>query len=457
VDADFDLRLVPDAVRGIVARLRDLGFRSWIVGGGVRDALLGKAPADWDVATDARPDDLMRAFPKAVPTGLQHGTVTVVDGDAHFEVTTLRGESAYSDGRRPDAVHFVDDITADLARRDFTVNALAVEPATGAVLDPFGGRADMAARTLRAVGDPRERFAEDGLRALRAARFVATLEFDLEPATAAAIAPALSTYEKVSPERVREEWLKTMKARRPSRAFEVMRSTGMLAVTCPEMLEGVGMAQNKWHALDVWRHGMACMDHCVGDPVLRLAALLHDVGKPRTRAFSDKTKDWTFYDHDKVGAAMAEPICQRLRFSTDERRRIVDLVRHHLFHYDGWTDAAVRRWIRRVGRERIADLWALNEADVRGKGDVVDAAELQPLERMKAHVARVLAAGDALAVRDLAIDGRDLMRELGLAPGKALGALLDELLERVTEDPARNEPALLLALAREIAAARGLR
>jgi tRNA nucleotidyltransferase (CCA-adding enzyme) len=199
------------------------------------------------------------------------------------------------------------------------------------------------------------------------------------------------------------------------------------------------------------------MDHCVGDPVLRLAALLHDVGKPRTRAFSDKTKDWTFYDHDKVGAAMAEPICQRLRFSTDERRRIVDLVRHHLFHYDGWTDAAVRRWIRRVGRERIADLWALNEADVRGKGDVVDAAELQPLERMKAHVARVLAAGDALAVRDLAIDGRDLMRELGLAPGKALGALLDELLERVTEDPARNEPALLLALAREIAAARGLR
>ncbi len=457
MDADFDLRLVPDAVRGIVARLRDLGFRSWIVGGGVRDALLGKAPADWDVATDARPDDLMRAFPKAVPTGLQHGTVTVVDGDAHFEVTTLRGESAYSDGRRPDAVHFVDDITADLARRDFTVNALAVEPATGAVLDPFGGRADMAARTLRAVGDPRERFAEDGLRALRAARFVATLEFDLEPATAAAIAPALSTYEKVSPERVREEWLKTMKARRPSRAFEVMRSTGMLAVTCPEMLEGVGMAQNKWHALDVWRHGMACMDHCVGDPVLRLAALLHDVGKPRTRAFSDKTKDWTFYDHDKVGAAMAEPICQRLRFSTDERRRIVDLVRHHLFHYDGWTDAAVRRWIRRVGRERIADLWALNEADVRGKGDVVDAAELQPLERMKAHVARVLAAGDALAVRDLAIDGRDLMRELGLAPGKALGALLDELLERVTEDPARNEPALLLALAREIAAARGLR
>lgn len=457
MDAAFDLSLVPDAVRGIVARLRDLGHGSWIVGGCVRDALRGRTPYDWDVATQARPDELLRAFPKAVPTGLQHGTVTVVVDGAHYEVTTLRGESAYSDGRRPDAVRFVDDITADLARRDFTVNAIAVDPATGAVVDPFDGRGDLARRVLRCVGDPRERFAEDGLRVLRAARFCATLEFDLDAATAAAIAPTLDTYRKVSPERVRDEWLKTMKAARPSRAFEVMRATGMLAVTCPEMLEGVGMAQNKWHAFDVWRHGMSCMDACGGDPVLRVAALLHDVGKPRTRAFSDKTKDWTFYDHDKVGAAMAEPICERLRFSTDERRRIVDLVRHHLFHYDNWTDAAVRRWIRRVGRERIDDLWRLNEADVRGKAESIDAADLAPLERMKQHVARVLAAGDALAVRDLAVDGTDLMRELSLAPGKALGRILDDLLERVTEDPTQNQPATLLELARAIVARRGER
>jgi tRNA nucleotidyltransferase (CCA-adding enzyme) len=452
----FDLRLAPAAVHGIVARLRELGFRSWLVGGGVRDALRGVPPADWDVATDARPDDLLRAFPKAAPTGLKHGTVTVVDDGKHYEVTTLRGESAYSDGRHPDAVRFVDDITADLARRDFTVNAIAVDPATGAVTDPFGGGRDLSARVLRAVGEPRERFAEDGLRVLRAARFVATLEFELDPATAAAIAPTLDTFRKVSPERVRDEWLKTMKARRPSRAFEVMRATGMLAITCPELLEGVGMAQNKWHAFDVWRHGMACMDHCVGDAVLRVAALLHDVGKPRTRAFSDKTRDWTFYDHDRVGAVMAEPICERLRFSNDERRRVVDLVRHHLFHYDDWTDAAVRRWIRRVGRERIADLWALNEADLRGKGDAIDAGDMTPLLRMKEHVARVLAAGDALTVRDLAVDGADLMREIGLPPGKGIGILLGELLELVTEDPARNEPAALLASARRIAADRGM-
>jgi tRNA nucleotidyltransferase (CCA-adding enzyme) len=450
--SSFDLRVVPAAVVATAARLRDAGRRAWLVGGGVRDVLRGTAANDWDLATEARPDELMRLFPKAVPTGLQHGTVTVVDGGAHYEVTTLRGETTYSDGRRPDAVHFVDDITADLARRDFTVNAIAVDAGTGAVIDPFGGLRDLGTRTLRAVGEPRERFAEDGLRALRAARFCATLAFEIEPATLAAIGPSLDTFRKVSPERVRDEWMKAMRAQAPSRAFEVMRTTGMLAITCPELLEGVGMAQNKWHAFDVWRHGMACMDACLGDPVLRIAAVLHDVGKPRTRAFSDKTKDWTFYEHDRVGAEIAEPIVQRLKFSNEERARIVALVRHHLFHYDQWTDAAVRRWLRRVGRERVDDLFALNEADVRGKADQVAAADLAPLQAMKDHVARVLAAGDALSVRDLAVDGNDLMRELGLPPGRRLGEVLDHLLELVTVEPANNQPAPLLAAARTFVA-----
>lgn len=448
----FDLGRVPGDVLAIVAKLRDAGFRSWIVGGCVRDTLLGRGASDWDVATDAPPAMLMQVFPAAIPTGLQHGTVTLVMGGRHYEVTTLRGETTYSDGRHPDAVHFVDDITADLARRDFTVNAIAVEPASGALIDPFGGLRDLAAKTIRAVGDPRARFAEDGLRVLRGARFCATLEFELEPATFAAIEPTLGTFRKVSPERVRDEWLKTMRARRPSRAFELMRSSGMLAVTCPELLEGVGMAQNKWHAFDVWRHGMACMDACPGDPVLRIAALLHDVGKPRTRAFSDKTKDWTFYEHDRVGAEIAEPICERLKFSNHERTRIVALVRHHLFHYDQWTDAAVRRWIRRVGKERIEDLFTLNEADVRGKAPAIEAADLAPLAAMKEHVARVLAAGDALSVRDLAIDGHDLMRELGRQPGPWLGEVLGQLLEQVTAEPAKNERQALLAAARSLVA-----
>ena len=449
----FDLRVVPAEVLGIAGRLQAAGQRAWIVGGCVRDVLLGRAATDWDLATDARPEALLRLFPNAVPTGLQHGTVTVVVDGEHYEVTTLRGETTYSDGRRPDAVHFVDDIVADLARRDFTVNAIAVDPGSGALIDPFGGRADLRRQRLRAVGSPRERFAEDGLRVLRAARFCATLEFELDEATRAAIAPTLDTFRKVSPERVRDEWLKTMRGRRPSRAFELMRDTGMLAITCPELLEGVGMAQNKWHAFDVWRHGMACMDACVGDPVLRIAALLHDVGKPRTRAFSDKTQDWTFYEHDRIGAEIADPICQRLKFSTDERQRIVALVRHHLFHYDQWTDAAVRRWIKRVGRDRVEDLFALNEADLRGKADQIEAEAMAPLLQMREHVARVLAAGAALSVRDLAVDGRDLMRELGLPPGPRLGRLLDQLLDRVLSEPGLNARGALLEAARALVAA----
>lgn len=455
----FDLSAVPGDIFAICDRLRQAGKRAWIVGGCVRDTLLGKPASDWDVATDARPNELLRLFPRAIPTGIAHGTVTVVvhGHDAsgaretrHYEVTTLRGEAGYSDGRRPDEITFVDDITADLARRDFTVNAMAVDPTTGTIVDPFSGHADMASKTLRAVGDPLERFSEDGLRVLRAARFSATLGFELEPRTYAAIEPTLGTYRKVSAERVRDEWIKTMKATKPSRAFDIMRATGILAVTCPELMEGVGMEQNRYHSYDVWTHALSCLDACVGDPILRIAALLHDVGKPRTRARSPKTNDYTFYDHDKVGAEIADPILLRLRFSNDERARIVSLVRHHLFHYDGWSDSAVRRWIRRVGKDRIEDLYALNEADLRGKGPIFKEADLAALTLLRAHVDKVLREGTALSTRDLAINGKDLMKELGLVPGPGIGKMLDELLEAVTSDPAVNERASLLALAKEL-------
>jgi tRNA nucleotidyltransferase (CCA-adding enzyme) len=444
------LRAVPPDVLGLCNKLRAAGKRAWVVGGCVRDLLAGREVADWDIATDARPDEMLRVFPRAIPTGIEHGTITVVVSGKHYEVTTLRGEGAYSDGRRPDSVHFVDDITADLARRDFTVNAIAIDPLDGHIIDPFDGQKDLAAKVLRAVGEPRERFGEDGLRVLRAARFVATLEATLDPETERAIEPTLDTFRKVSQERVRDEWVKAMKARRPSLAFDVMRRTGILGVTCPELLEGVGMEQNRYHAYDVWRHGMECMDACVGDPVLRIAALLHDVGKPRTRARSDKTNDYTFYDHERVGAEIADPICERLRFSNDARARIVDLVRHHLFHYSGeWTDATVRRWIRRVGKDRVPDLYVLNEADVRAKGKSWD-DDLGALASLKAHVERVLTAGAALTVRDLKVNGRDLMKELGLEPGPIIGVLLDAMLEVVLTDPAENEREALVALARQM-------
>lgn len=249
---------------------------------------------------------------------------------------------------------------------------------------------------------------------------------------------------------MRDEWVKTMKAKTPSRAFEVMRESGILGVTCPELLEGVGMEQNKWHSFDVWKHAMACMNACAGDPILRIAALLHDVGKPRSRAFSEKTKDYTFYDHDKIGAEIALPIVSRLRFSNEERDRIVALVRHHLFHYDAWSDQAVRRWIKRVGPERIEDLYTLNEADLRGKGPIFEQNDLAPLLALRAHVEKVLAEGAALSTRDLAIDGNVLMKELGLKPGRIIGQVLEALLEVVLADPTQNEREALLTKAREI-------
>ncbi|HYQ46172.1 MAG TPA: HD domain-containing protein [Polyangiaceae bacterium] len=453
-------RNIPAEVRELCTRLRESGFRSWIVGGCVRDELLsqldGRTEADvrgdWDIATSARPEQVQKLFRRVIPTGIQHGTVTVMMKHAGYEVTTLRGETEYSDGRRPDSVYFVDDIKDDLARRDFTINAIAYDPLEDRLIDPFGGSVDLRARVLRAVGDPALRFAEDGLRVLRAARFVATLEVTLDPKTASAIEPSLGSYRKVSAERVRDEWLKTTKAKQPSRAFEVMKDHGLLAISAPELLESVGCEQNRHHAFDVWGHAMRCLDNCPNHPILRLAGLLHDVGKPRSRAFSDKTEDYTFYEHERIGAEMADPMLERLRFSNDERARIVALVRHHLICYDGtWSDAAVRRWIRRVSPELVDDLYALSEADVQAKGRDAS-AELEHITQLKAHVAKVIQQGAAFSVKDLALDGGTLIKELGIKPGPDIGRILRTLLEEVVEDPTLNHRETLLARARELLA-----
>ena len=435
----------------ICHELRNAGERAWVVGGCVRDTLLGEPVNDWDVATSALPEKVQQTFRKVIPTGIDHGTVTVLWKGGAYEVTTLRGEGAYSDGRRPDNVVFVGDIDQDLARRDFTVNAIAYDPVDGRVVDPFHGLVDMQSKVLRAVGDPKERFQEDGLRVLRGARFVATLDFELEEATEAAFRDALDTFRKVSPERVREEWLKTMKARAPSRAFEVMRRTGILEVTYPELLEQVGCEQNQWHAYDVWNHTMRVLDESEGDPIERMAALLHDVAKPRTRARSDKTEDWTFYHHERVGADMAERWLRDYKFSNRERELIVGLVRHHLICYSNeWTDAAVRRFMKRVGPDSVEPLLRLGEADALGKGRNVE-EELEALKELRSRIDEQIEQGGALTTQDLAIDGKDVIEHLEGGPGPVVGQVLRELLERVIEDPSLNTRDKLLPIVEKLA------
>ena len=451
VSKQLETAAIPDPVIALCRTLRSAGYKTWVVGGSLRDLLLQRHPKDWDLATTAKPQQIMKVFKRVVPTGLAHGTVTVLSGDAAYEVTTLRGEGAYSDSRRPDEVFFVDDIEQDLARRDFTVNAVAYDPLDGRLVDPFGGVADMERRILKTVGPAEQRFSEDGLRVLRAARFAATLEFDLEPATLAAIPECLDAFSKVSKERVRDEWIRAMEAAKPSRAFEVMRESGILGVTCPELVEQIGCTQNRHHAYDVWGHSLACLDASPARPMQRVAALLHDLGKPRTRALSDKTNDYTFYNHEQVGADMADEWLRRYRFSNEERKSIVHLVRHHLICYSSeWSDAAVRRFVRRVGTEHLDALMDLGRADAIGKGRPAE-SEFAALDELRGRIESLTAQGAAFGTRDLAISGKDVMDKLGVRPGPIVGRVLERLLERVLEDPTLNQRDALLGLVEETA------
>ena len=451
--------VIPPQVHDLCRALRDGGHEAFVVGGCVRDLVRDDhlRIKDWDVTTSASPHEVVRIFGKrAIPTGLAHGTVTVLcgHGDARMpiEVTTYRGEGAYSDGRRPDAVTFVRTLEEDLARRDFTMNALALDPTTAELRDVYGGVADIERRTIRAVGEARARFGEDGLRALRAVRFAAQLEFSVDPGTLAAIPETLDVFAKVSMERVRDEMMKILAARQPSRGLSLMADTGLLARAVPELAESFGVTQNRHHAFDVWSHTLATVDACRNDPIVRWAALLHDVAKPRTRAAKDgEPGEYTFFRHDLVGADMAEAILKRLRFPNREREEIVGLVRNHMFWYSPeWTDATVRRFLVRIGPEAFEPLVELRVGDVVGRGRGEDPeTEIGELRR---RVAETLAKAQALKVSDLAIGGRDLIGELGLRPGPLLGEILRALLERVIEDPALNEREALLALARAHAA-----
>lgn len=446
-----DPTLVPAPVRDLILRLQGEGHRACLVGGCVRDLIRGTRVLDWDVGTSAVPERVLALFSSAIPTGLKHGTVTIPLASGPCEVTTFRLESEYSDARRPDRVEFTGDVERDLARRDFTVNAIAWDPVGDREWDPFGGRDDLAARILRAVGDPVTRFREDGLRPVRAARFAATLEFDVDPETFLALAQARDQVGRVAAERIRDELMKMLKAREPSRGFEVLRRSGLLAIVLPELEGCVAVPQNRYHAHDVYFHTLYSTDAAPpAKPVVRLAALFHDVGKPATRA-EKENGDATFYNHQFESARLAEAAMTRLRFSRDLTDRVTHLVKNHMFDYrPEWTDATVRRFVRTVGIENVADLFDLRIADNLGNG--LKTGFPHYLGELTERIGRVVEAQEALSVRDLKVDGADVMRELRLPPGPEVGRVLDRLLEEVTEDPSLNErKRLLQRLARGLA------
>src|SRR3954464_15589849 len=357
-----DASTVPQDVMAVLRALRAAGKQAWLAGGAVRDVLRGGKAQDFDVATDALPAEVMRLFPRVIPTGMQHGTVTVLSGAHKVEVTTFRGEGPYLDGRRPSEVTFLGEIDGDLARRDFTVNAIAWDPIAGVLRDPFHGEDDLRRCRLRAVGDPLERFREDGLRPLRAVRFACTLRLAIEPATLRAIPQTLDVFAMVAMERVRDELVKLLvRGAPPSRALRLLLRTGLLERIIPELLESVGFAQNRYHRWDVFRHTLRCVDAAPADLIVRLAALLHDVGKPRSAAPKEGAPgEHTFYDHEKLGARMAADILQRLKFPRRDLERVSLLVAEHNWHYrPEWNDATVRRVLARIGVAELPALWAL--------------------------------------------------------------------------------------------------
>jgi tRNA nucleotidyltransferase (CCA-adding enzyme) len=328
---------------------------------------------------------------------------------------------------------------------------MALDPSTLRLVDPFGGQADVAARLIRAVGDPEARFREDGLRVLRAVRFMATLEFGIDPATEAAIPSALDSLAKVSSERVKDELMKLLGARVPSIGLGAAERTGILGVILPELTEGVGVTQNRFHVYDVWQHTVASVDATPPDPMVRMGALLHDVAKPRTAApREDSPSENTFYRHDSVGAEMSDAILRRLKFSNRDRERIVAMVGNHMFWYTPeWSDATVRRFLRRVGKEGVSDLFALRKGDVVGRGRGEDPED--ELGGLRRRIEAVLEEEQALSVSDLAVTGQDVMAALGTSPGPIVGEVLRALLERVIEDPSQNQREGLLSVIPQVA------
>lgn len=483
---------IPAEVKNIIEELKKRGFEAYVVGGCVRDLLLGKEPKDWDVTTSAKPEEIQKIFSSfaeatedrpATFYENRFGTVGVKipsrpplqkgEEAKVVEVTTFRAEAKYTDKRHPDEIRFVESLDEDLARRDFTINALALRLGSGQalkigkqtpppppltkggmkgglkIIDLFGGQEDLKNKIIRAVGNPDERFSEDALRMLRAVRFAVELDFIIEPETFKAIQKNSGWLEAIAKERIRDEFIKIIMSKKPHEGVELLRGAELLKYIIPELEKGVGITQNRHHIYTVYEHGILSLKFAAQknyDLVVRLAALLHDIAKPEVK--EGEGPEATFYNHDYVGAKWAVRILDRLRFPREIVERVANLIKNHMFVYDvgAVTEAGIRRLLRRVGPENMNGLIALRVADRLGSG--VPKAQPYRLRHFQYMVEKV--QHDPLSVKMLKINGNEIMELLGIEPGPIIGAILDVLLAEVIEEPKRNTKEYLSKRTKEL-------
>ncbi|MEK7564997.1 MAG: HD domain-containing protein [Patescibacteria group bacterium] len=457
---------IPKHIENILSELEKAGYQAYLVGGCVRDLVLSDLSRDlsrgveglpfkakdWDITTNAKPEEIQKIFTDSVYEN-DFGTVGIKVRHSEevtevVEVTPFRKEESYTDKRHPDKVIFTQKVEDDLARRDFTVNALAMD-IKGNIVDPFNGQEDIKSKIIKAVGKPEDRFSEDALRLMRAVRFAAQLGFDIEPATKEAIKLLANNLKAISHERIRDELTKLISSSDPEKGIILMQELGLLKIVLPEVEEGVGVAQNKHHIYNVFEHLVKSLGFAAKynyNIYVRFASLLHDVGKPRTKEGTGE--DASFHGHEFVGARMTTQALERLRFSKDFIEKVYTLVRYHMFYYNVGevTEKSVRRLVRKVGPENMEELLELRQSERKGSG--VPKAEPYRLRHLKYMIDKV--SRDPLTVGMLKANGNDVMTVLGIEPGPKIGHILNALLEEVIDDPARNEKEYLTGRIKEL-------
>jgi len=437
------LKNIPNEIIKILNILEQNNYQAYLVGGCVRDLLLNKIPKDYDICTSAKPEEVKKIFAKVVSTGEKHGTVTVLINNYPIEVTTMRKDGIYKDNRHPEEIFYTNNLEEDLARRDFTINSIAMD-IKGNIYDYHNGLNDLNNKLIKAVRNPCDRFEEDALRMMRLIRFVCQLDFNIDYKTIEAVKNNNSLIQNISIERTREELNYILVSNKPSDGIRMLYQYGLLRYIIPELCICVGFDQcNPFHNKDIFEHTMTVLENIPNNLILRLSALLHDISKPETFSL-DENNIAHFYKHHIKGADLAEIILKRMKYDNETINKVKNLIFYHMDRYENLSYAGVKRFINRVGKENVYDLFELQIADRKGCKDL----HFNDILDLKNKVQEVLSRKEPLTIKNLSINGHDLI-ELGIKPGKEMGLILNNLLELVIEEPRLNTKEQLINLAKD--------